>query len=73
MHIAVPKEAHPAETRVALIPEHVARLVEMGAQITVESGIGNPINFSDEDYRKAGASLEADRTQHDRRAIDDRW
>ena len=63
MHIAVPKEAHPGETRVALIPEHVARLVEMGAQITVESGIGNPINFYDEDYRKAGASLEAERTR----------
>ena len=63
MHIAVPKEAHPGETRVALIPEDVARLVEMGAQITVESGIGNPINFSDEDYRKAGASLEAERSR----------
>ena len=63
MHIAVPKEAHPGETRVALIPEDVARLVEMGAHITVESGIGNPINFSDEDYRKAGASLEADRSR----------
>ncbi|MEJ2221606.1 MAG: Re/Si-specific NAD(P)(+) transhydrogenase subunit alpha [Desulfobacterales bacterium] len=62
MHIAVPKETHPGENRVALIPEHVARLVEMGVQITVESGIGNKLNFSDEDYRKAGASLDADRS-----------
>jgi NAD(P) transhydrogenase subunit alpha len=62
MNIAVPKEVHPGETRVALIPEHVAKLVEMGARITVETGIGHKLNFSDEDYAKAGASLEADRS-----------
>jgi NAD(P) transhydrogenase subunit alpha len=61
MNIAVPKEVHLGETRVALIPEHIAKLVEMGAYITVESGIGQKLNFSDEDYAKAGASLEADR------------
>ena len=62
MNIAVPKEVHPGETRVALIPEHVAKLGEMGAHITVETGIGQKLNFSDEDYAKAGASLEADRS-----------
>ncbi len=62
MNIAVPKEVHPGETRVALIPEHIAKLVEMGAHITVESGIGQKLNFSDEDYTKAGAALEADRS-----------
>ena len=62
MNIAVPKEVHPGETRVALIPEHIARLTEMGAHITVETGIGQKLNFSDEDYVKVGASLEADRS-----------
>jgi NAD(P) transhydrogenase subunit alpha len=62
MNIAVPKEVHSGETRVALIPEHIAKLVEMGAHITVETGIGHKLNFADEDYAKAGASLEADRT-----------
>ena len=62
MNIAVPKEVHPGENRVALIPEHIAKLVEMGAHITVESGIGQKLNFSDEDYTKAGAALEADRS-----------
>ena len=61
MNIAVPKEVHPGETRVALVPEHVARLVQMGAHIIVESGMGQKLNFSDEDYAKAGASLEANR------------
>ena len=62
MNIAVPREVHPGETRVALVPEHIARLVEMGAHITVETGIGQKLNFSDEDYAKAGASLEANRS-----------
>jgi len=62
MNIAVPKEVHPDETRVALVPEHIARLAEMGAHITVETGIGQNLNFSDEDYAKAGASLEANRS-----------
>jgi NAD(P) transhydrogenase subunit alpha len=47
MNIAVPKEVHPGETRVALIPEHLAKLTEMGAHITVETGIGQKLNFSD--------------------------
>jgi NAD(P) transhydrogenase subunit alpha len=62
MNVVVPKEVHPGETRVALIPEHIARLVKMGAHITVETGIGQTLNISDEDYAKAGASLEADRS-----------
>ncbi len=62
MNIAVPREVHPGETRVALIPEHIAKLMEMGAHITVETGIGQKLNFSDEDYAKAGAALEADRS-----------
>ena len=62
MNIAVPKEVHPGETRVALIPEHIAKLSEIGAHVTVETGIGQKLNFSDEDYVKAGASLEADRS-----------
>lgn len=61
MNIAVPKEVHPGETRVALVPEHIARLVEMGAHISVEAGIGKNLNFSDEDYQNAGASSVADR------------
>ena len=62
MKIAVPREVHPGEIRVALIPEHVAKLVEMGAHITVEAGIGQKLNFSDENYVKAGAALETDRS-----------
>ena len=62
MKVVVPKEVHPGETRAALIPEHIDRLVKMGAQIAVETGLGQSLNISDEDYAKAGASLEADRS-----------
>jgi len=62
MKIVALKEIHPGEKRVALIPEHIARLVKKGAQISVEAGIGQPLNISDDDYEKAGASLEKDRS-----------
>ena len=34
MNIAVPKEVHEGETRVSMIPEHVAKLVQAGAEIS---------------------------------------
>jgi NAD(P) transhydrogenase subunit alpha len=61
MNIAVPKEIHADENRVALIPEHIARLAKKGAQISVEAGIGQALGISDDDYQKAGASLFAGR------------
>jgi NAD(P) transhydrogenase subunit alpha len=60
MNIAVLKEIHADEKRVALMPEHVARLAKKGAQISVEAGIGKTLDISDDDYQKAGASLIAD-------------
>lgn len=57
MIIGIPKETHPGEQRVALIPASVERLVKKGAQITVETGIGSTIGISDEDYTKAGAKI----------------
>ena len=61
MNIAVPKEYHPGETRVALIPEHIARLAKKGAHISVEAGIGQALNISDDDFQTAGATLVPDR------------
>jgi NAD(P) transhydrogenase subunit alpha len=63
MKIVALKEVHPGEKRVALIPEHIARLVKKGAQISVETGIGQTLNIPDDDYVKAGASVETDRHQ----------
>jgi alanine dehydrogenase len=61
MKIAVPKDAHPGETRAALIPEHVAKLVKAGAAVSVESGLGQTLRIADNSYAEAGASIAADR------------
>jgi NAD(P) transhydrogenase subunit alpha len=61
MNIAIPREEHPAETRVPLIPEHVARLTGAGAEISIESGLGQALQIADEAYTEAGAKLLDDR------------
>ena len=61
MIIAVPKETHPGEKRVSFIASSVDRLVKKGAQIIVEAGLGSAIGISDEEYKKAGATIESDR------------
>jgi NAD(P) transhydrogenase subunit alpha len=61
MKIAVPKDAHPGETRISLIPEHVAKLVKAGARVSVESGLGQSLKISDNLYTDAGATVVADR------------
>ncbi len=61
MLIAVPKEIHPGEKRVALIPASVDRLLKNGAQVTIEAGLGSSIGIPDDDYRKVGAAIENNR------------
>ncbi len=61
MNIGIPKETHPGERRVSFIPVSVSRLVQKGAQVTIESGLGATIGISDEEYRKAGANIQPDR------------
>ena len=61
MNIAVPKEVHEGETRVAMIPEHVAKLVKAGAEVSIEAGLGQTLRIVDDQYTKAGASVSTDR------------
>lgn len=60
MKLAVPTEIIPGETRVALIPESVAKLVKVGVEVTVQAGAGNAAHFADVDYTAAGAKIEPD-------------
>ena len=57
MRITVPREVIPGETRVALVPETVARLVKSGLEVAVEAGAGAQAMFTDEAYRQAGATI----------------
>ena len=60
MKVGIPREIKPMEGRVALVPSAVADLVKAGHSVTVEQGAGRLSGYSDEDYRRAGASLAAD-------------
>ena len=54
--IAVVRESR-TETRVALVPEAVAKLVKAGHEVTVESRAGERADFSDDQYVEAGATI----------------
>src|SRR5258707_6662879 len=60
MHIGVPSEIKIHEYRVGLMPAAVRELVSDGHQLSVQSGAGNGVGCSDEDYRAAGAQILAD-------------
>ncbi|MHB8947687.1 MAG: Re/Si-specific NAD(P)(+) transhydrogenase subunit alpha [Rhodoferax sp.] len=55
--IGVPREVFPGEKRVATVPEAVEKLIKLGFKVAVESGAGDPSNFSDDVYRAAGAEV----------------
>ncbi len=57
MKLGLPKESHAGESRVAIIPANVARLLKNNLQVLVESGAGSNAGFTDEDYLQAGASI----------------
>ena len=61
MNIAVMKETQPGETRTPLVPATVERLVKLGAEVVVESGLGLTCLFQDEAYVAAGATVSSDR------------
>ncbi|WP_053847031.1 NAD(P) transhydrogenase subunit alpha [Streptomyces sp. NRRL B-24085] len=55
MHIGVPREVVPGETRVALTPDEVRALADEGHKVTVEHGAGDRAGHSDDAYLAAGA------------------
>lgn len=61
MRIFVPKETHPGETRVPLIPQTAKKIVDRGGEVVVESGMGLASQHTDEAYTEAGASVSTDR------------
>lgn len=57
MKIGVPKETLPDESRVALVPDVVSRLVKTGLEIVVESGAGLAAHATDSAYEAGGAAV----------------
>jgi NAD(P) transhydrogenase subunit alpha len=54
------RESRPGETRVAMVPEVAGRLIGTGIELEVEAGAGVAARFSDDDYRRAGATVASD-------------
>ncbi|NUM54424.1 MAG: Re/Si-specific NAD(P)(+) transhydrogenase subunit alpha [Candidatus Hydrogenedentes bacterium] len=61
MQIFVPKEYDAAELRAPITPDTAAKLVKLGAYVTVESGMGRSALHEDAAYEAAGATVAADR------------
>src|SRR5205823_2955847 len=55
MRIGVPNQAPAGETRVALVPDVVARLKTRELEVLVESGAGERSHISDAAFEEAGA------------------
>jgi alanine dehydrogenase len=60
MHVGVPREIKIHEYRVGLTPPSVAELTAAGHRVTVETGAGAGIDFTDGDYAAAGAEIAPD-------------
>ena len=57
MRIAVARESEPGETRVALVPELLAKLRAVGYDITVQPGAGRLALVTEDAYAAAGATV----------------
>jgi len=63
MKIAIPREAKDDELRTPVVPDGVEKLVQMGATVTIEAGLGQSIGLADDAYTEAGASVTASAPQ----------
>ena len=57
MIVAVPRESHPGERRVALIPASVPPLTKAGLEVLVEAGAGQSAGYTDQQYLGKGAKI----------------
>lgn len=63
MRIAIPKETHPGENRIPIIPNDAKKLVRLGAEVVIEAGMGAGSGFTDEEYTEAGATIATSRDE----------
>ena len=61
MNVVVLRETHEGESRAALMPESVKKLVALNTTVQVERNAGLAAARTDDDYREAGAQISADR------------
>ena len=64
MLVAIVKETLDGEARVAMVPELVSKLTDLGYDVSVESGAGVAAQFTDEEYAEAGALVDEKATEY---------
>ncbi len=57
MHIHFPKERRAGDARTAVVPDAIRRLVKLGADTSVEPGVGETLRLPDSEFVDAGATL----------------
>ncbi|GGJ95817.1 alanine dehydrogenase [Lentibacillus kapialis] len=57
MRVGIPREIKNSENRVAVSPPGVDALIQAGHKVVIESQAGSGSGFSDEEYKRAGASI----------------
>lgn len=57
MIVGIPAEISSQEERVAATPKTVKRLIKQGFEVQIQTGVGHKANFSDDEYKTAGAQL----------------
>ena len=59
LKLSVLKETDAGETRVAIVPKSISKLMSLGFEVMVETNAGVSAAFTDADYINAGASIVA--------------
>lgn len=57
MKIGIPKEIHPGEKRVATTPDVAEKIIQLGFDVSIESGAGERANISDDAYKEVGCTI----------------
>ncbi len=58
MNIGIPREVRRTETRIAITPETAERFVKLGLSVTIESGLGEGLYWSDVQFEAVGAKVD---------------
>ena len=61
--LGIPSETHPQERMVALAPQNIKPLKEIGVEVLIEHDAGIDAGFSDQHYIEAGATIEPKRSE----------
>ncbi|NQZ54180.1 MAG: Re/Si-specific NAD(P)(+) transhydrogenase subunit alpha [Piscirickettsiaceae bacterium] len=57
MKIGIPKEVHEGEKRVAATPASAEKIIQLGFEVSIESGAGLASDITDEAYKEVGVTI----------------